>query len=308
MKIFFTFITIFCACLLPMEVQAQGISISVIVPENSEYLNVSQLNRLRTKIEQIASANGVSALSNSNFVLYPVFEINESTLVEGGMRNMTMIDASLTLFIRQLDTRMIVSSVSLDLEGTGYSKGDALINAMRKIKPYRQEFKDFIAEGKQRIESYYKSNFASIRAKAKTLAAQQQYEEALALLMSYPEELPGYQTMAQDASAVYVQYMDNYCGRLLAEAKSRFSLNDYEGTASLLAQIDPSCSCAKEASDVMASMQQEIDAHIAYERKMELYKYRTETDLKKQRINAITEIVKAYFSRKPPVNYYQLIL
>ena len=308
MKRLSTFIIALCCLIIPTGLSAEGVSISVVVPEYSEYLNASQLNRLQTKIEQIASSNGISALSNSNFVLYPVFEINESTLVEGGMRNMTMIDASLTLFIRQLDTRMIVSSISLDLEGTGYSKGDALINAMRTIKPYSQEFKDFISEGKQRIVSYYKSNFASIRAKAKTLAAQQQYEEALALLMSFPEELPGYQTMTQDASAVYVQYMNNCCGRLLAEAKSRLALNDYDGAASILAQIDPSCACAKEASALTTSIQKEIDAHIAYERKMELYKYRTETDLKKQRINAITEIVKAYFNRKPPVTYYQLIL
>lgn len=308
MKIIPIFIIVLCCIIIPTGLSAEGVSISVIVPEYSEYLNTSQLNRLRTKIEQIASSNGVSALSNSNFVLYPVFEINESTLVEGGMRNLTMIDASLTLFIRQLDTRMIVSSISLDLEGTGYSKGDALINAMRTIKPYSQEFKDFIAEGKQRIVSYYKSNFTSIRAKAKTLEAQQQYEEALALLMSFPEELPGYQTMTEDASNIYVQYMNNYCGRLLAEAKSRLALNDYDGAVSILAQIDPSCQCAKDASALTAAVQKEIDEHIAYERKMQLYKYRTETDLKKQRINAITEIVKAFFMRKPPVNYYQLII
>lgn len=294
--------------IIPGRLYAEGVSISVIVPESSEYLNASQLNRLKTRIEQIASTNGVSALSNSNFVLYPVFEINEDMLVEGGMKNMTIINASFTLFIRQLDTGMIVASISQEVEGSGYSKGDALINAMRSIKPYSQEFKNFIVEGKQRIVAYYKANFTSIRAKAKSLATQQLYEEALSLLMSFPEELPEYQTIVSDASVIYVQYMNNSCGRMLAEAKACLSLNNYEGAASILAQIDPSCQCAKEASDMLTSIQQEIDANIAYEQKMKLYKYQTETDLKKQRINAITEIVKAFLMRKPPVNYYQLII
>ena len=300
-------ITLFCI-ICSIGIQAKNIPISVIVPESSEYLNTSQLNRLKTKIEQIASANGVSALSNSNFVLYPVFEINESSLVEGGMKNMTLINASLTLFIRQLDSKMIVSSISKEIKGTGYSKGEALINALNSINPYTQDLKLFMTEGKQRITNYYKEHYSSIRAKAKTLATQHQYEEALALLMSFPEELPEYQTITSDASAIYIQYMNNCCGQLLAEAKSRLSLNDYEGAASILAQIDPSCQCAKDASDMMTSIQKEIDSNIAYKRKIELYKYKTETDLKKMRINAITEIVKAYFLRKPPVNYYQLII
>ena len=82
--------------------------------------------------------------SQAYFVLYPVFEINESSLVEGGMKNIAMVNASLTLFIRQLDNSMIVNSISLDVKGTGFNKGEALVNALTSIKPYSNEFKQFI--------------------------------------------------------------------------------------------------------------------------------------------------------------------
>lgn len=95
---------------------------------------------------------------------------------------------------------------------------------------------------------------------------------------------------------------------LLNEAKSRVALNDYEGALSILMQIDPACQCAKESVALMKSIQQEIDNEIAYERKIELYQQQQAADLKKQQIQAITEIVKAYFNRKPPVSYYQLVL
>ena len=308
-KVSFLFIiTLLQLWINPITSQAEGVSIGVIVPEESEYLNHSQLNRLQTKLEQIVSAGGISAMSNAYFVLYPVFEINESSLVEGGMKNIAMVNASLTLFIRQLDNSMIVNSISLDVKGTGFNKGEALVNALTSIKPYSNEFKQFIKEGKDRITEYYKTNLPAIRTKAKTLASQQRYDEALALLMSFPEELQGYSSVANDASQIYMQYMNHSCSSLLNEAKARMSLNDYDGAISILMQIVPACQCAKESEKLMKSIQQEIDNAIAYERKMKLYQMRQNADLKKQRIQAITEIAKAYFNRKPPVSYYQLIL
>ena len=50
------------------------IALSVIMPENVDGLDVSQLSKMETKITQIVSSTGLAASGyNNNFVIYPIF-------------------------------------------------------------------------------------------------------------------------------------------------------------------------------------------------------------------------------------------
>lgn len=298
----------FTGNVFPQQVETSGnVSVCVVVPERSEYLTSSQLNRLQTKLEQITVVNGVAALSNSSFVVYPVFEVNESKLIEGGLKNVVKTSAGLTLFIRQLDSHLIINSVSMNLHGTGFSKDESIINALLSVNPQDASLKSFIAEGKQRIIRYYKDNYTNIKTKAKALAGQQQYEAALALLMSYPEELPGYESIINDAITIYTQYINYNCSRLLSDAKGLVAVNDYDGAVSLLSQIDPSSKCSKEATALVLSIQKEIDSEIAFEKKLVQQELQAQIDLDKRRVDAIKEIAKAYASNQPKIYYTQIV-
>lgn len=299
---------LFTGNIFPQQVETSGnVSVCVVVPESSEYLTSSQLNRLQTKLEQIAVANGVAALSNSCFVVYPVFEVNKSKLIEGGLKNVVKTNAGLTLFIRQLDSHLIINSVSVNLHGTGFSKDESIINALLSVNSQDASIKSFIAEGKRRIVQYYKKNYTNIRTKAKALAGQQQYEAALALLMSYPEELPEYESIINGALTIYTQYANHNCSRLLSDARGLTAVNDYDGAVSLLSQIDPSSKCSKEASALILSIQKEIDTEVAFEKKFVQQKLQTQIDLEKRRIDAIKEIAKAYASSQPQIYYKQIV-
>lgn len=299
---------LFTGNVFPQQVETSGnVSVCVVVPESSEYLTSLQLNRLQTKLEQIAIVNGVAALSNSCFVVYPVFEVNESKLIEGGLKNVVKTNADLTLFIRQLDSHLIINSVSMNLHGTGLSKDESIINALLSVNPQDASLKSFIAEGKRRIIQYYKENYTNIKTKAKALAGLQQYEAALTLLMSYPEELPEYESIINDALIIYTQYINNKCSRLLLDAKGLVAVNDYDDAISLLYQIDPSSKCSKEASALILSIQKEIDTEVAFEKKLVQQKLQTQIELEKRRIDAIKEVAKAYASSQPQIYYKQIV-
>lgn len=81
MKKIILFITI---CVVSQFVKAQStleigkISLSVVMPENVDGLDVSQLSKLETKIIQIVTNSGIGASGNNNsFVIYPKFAIYE---------------------------------------------------------------------------------------------------------------------------------------------------------------------------------------------------------------------------------------
>jgi hypothetical protein len=61
-------------------------ALSIIMPENVDYLDEQQLSKLETKISQIVTMNGLAASGyNNNFVIYPKLAVYENNIVESGM-------------------------------------------------------------------------------------------------------------------------------------------------------------------------------------------------------------------------------
>ena len=132
------------------------IALSVIMPENVDGLDVSQLSKLETKISQIVTVSGLAASGyNNNFIIYPKFAIYESNIVEGGMQNITVVTAELSLFIKQVDNNLLFSTICKQIKGSGSNKELAITNAISKIPTNDPEFKTFIETGKSKIIQYY---------------------------------------------------------------------------------------------------------------------------------------------------------
>jgi hypothetical protein len=85
--------------------------------------NVDELSKLESKIIQITTKAGLSASGYDQiFVIYPKFAIYETNVVEGGMQNITVVTADLSLFIKQVSNNLLFSSVSKSLRGSGRTK------------------------------------------------------------------------------------------------------------------------------------------------------------------------------------------
>ena len=110
------------------------IALSVVMPENVDALDASQLSKLEAKITQIVTNSGMAATGyNNNFVIYPKFSIYETNVAEGGMQNITVVTAELSLFIKQVENNLLFSSVTKSLKGSGANKSNAITNAISKI-------------------------------------------------------------------------------------------------------------------------------------------------------------------------------
>jgi hypothetical protein len=286
------------------------IALSVVMPENVDGLDVSQLSKLETKISQIVTVSGLASSGyNNNFVIYPKFAIYESNIVEGGMQNITVVTAELSLFIKQVDNNLLFSTISKPLKGSGNSKETAIVNAISKISTNDSDFKTFIETGKSKIIAYYETTCVDIIKKSDSYVKMQQYDQALGLLMSVPEEVSSCYNQIQDkAIEAYKAYQTQKCSELIQNAKTTLSSNDYVGALNILADIDPSASCFKEAQTIAKSAEAKVSAEEKKQWDFQMKQYNDAVSLEKQRIEAVKEIVVSYYKSQPTnVNYNYLV-
>ena len=192
------------------------VCIGVVCPESLEYFSQSGLSRLSQKMEQIATNNGVAAFYAGAFVMFPKIDVYDIQTVEGGMKAIETLKIDLTINVLQMATKTIVGSIPVVLSGSGYSIEEATSNAISKINARDPKYSSFLSDCKNRIIDYDEKNCKNSILKAKTLASQQRYEEALALLALYPESLPSYSLV----SAAIVDIYKDYQKRTLSATRS----------------------------------------------------------------------------------------
>ena len=286
------------------------IALSVVMPENVDGLDASQLSKLETKISQIVTTSGLGASGyNNNFVIYPKFAIYESNVVEGGMQNITVVNAELSLFIKQVDNNILFSTISKPLKGSGSSKQLAITNAISKIATSDPDFKNFIETGKSKIVQYYESKCADIIKKSDSYVKMQQYDQALGLLMTVPEEVSSCYNQIQDkAIEAYKAYQKQKCSELIQKAKTSLAGHDYMKTLNILSEIDPSAPCFEESQTIAKSAETKVAAEEKKQWDFQMKQYSDAISLEKQRIEAIKAIAVSYYKSKPTtVNYNYII-
>lgn len=285
------------------------IALSVIMPENVDGLDVSQLSKLETKISQIVSSTGLAASGyNNNFVIYPKVALYETTVVEGGMENITVVTCELSLFIKQVDNNILFSTISKQLKGSGKTKSIAITNAISKIPTNDNDYKAFIATGKSKIITYYESKCGDIIAKSESLVKMQDFEQALGLLMTVPEEVSCYNKVQEKSIEAYKAYQNQKCVVQLQDAKTQLAANNYNDALNILSQIDPSTPCFKESQTLVEKAATKVDQEEKKQWDLKMKVYNDNVALEKQRITAIKDIAVAYYKSKPTTVSYNYIV
>lgn len=285
------------------------IALSVVMPDNVDGLDNSQLSKLRTKITQIVSSSGLAASGyNNSFVIYPKFAIYETNVVEGGMQNITVTTCEVSLFIKQVENNILFSSVSKQVKGSGNNKQTSITNAISKIPTNDKQFQSFIETGKERIIQYYESKCSDIIAKSESLVKMQDYEQALGLLQTVPEEVACYNQIQEKSIEAYKAYQNQKCSTQIQEAKAALAMNNYKLSLQILSQIDPSTTCFNESQTLMKSAESKIDAEEKKQWDLQMKIYDDKIALEKQRINAIKDIAVSYYKSKPTTVSYNYII
>ena len=278
-------------------------ALAVVLPDDSPELDAGQRTRLEARLTQLVTRNGLSANGpGANFALYPVVTVAESSVVEGGMQNLTVTTLEVALFIKQVDNGLLFASLSKRFKGSGSSKSQSIGNALGQLQPAAPEYEAFVTTGKQKILAYYKTACGRLIQQAEASARLNKFDEAVAGLMSIPVESGTcYATAQQKAVSIYKAYADQHCAEIIMQARKDLALNHYEAGLTQLAAIDPTSKCYAEAKALAAKTDSEIDAG-------RRASFNATLSLEKQRINAVRDIARAYYSSRPTTVQYNLLV
>lgn len=285
------------------------IALSIVMPEYLEDLNESQLSKLDTKISQIVTSSGISESGyNNNLVMYPVFAVNETNVVEGGMQNITVVTIDFNLFVKQIDNNILFSTLNKTIKGSGNNKELAINNAISKIAANDADYKSFIEKSKTKIIQYYEAKCSDIIKKSDGFVKTQRYEEALGLLMSVPESVSCYAQVQTKAIDAYKGYQKTFCTKQMQLAKNANATNNFSETLNLLSEIDPSSPCYQESQLLAKTVEKKVNAEEKKQWDFQMKQYNDAVGLEKQRINAIKDIAVSYYnSQQTDINYTLIV-
>jgi hypothetical protein len=286
------------------------IALSVVLPDNIEKLDAGQMSKIQTKISQIVTNSGIAASGyNNNFIIYPKFAIYETEVVETGMQNITVVNAELSLFIKQVENNVLFATMSKKIKGSGKNAQAAITNAISAISPNDAQYKTFIQTGKNKIVQYYESKCQDIMNKSQSLANMKEYAQAVGLLMTVPDEVSCYQKIQTRLVELYKLYQDKQCIKDIQDAKIELAANNYKAALRILSQIDPSAACFGQVQGIVKSMETKIDEEDKRIWDAQMKMYSDKVELEKYRMNAIKDIAVAYYqSQTKPASYNYLIV
>ncbi|MCH5318853.1 MAG: hypothetical protein J1E38_03995 [Paramuribaculum sp.] len=297
-----------------MAAHGQSIGFGVAFPQDDSNIDESNSKLLLNRLHGILNSSDITD-DGSDFVIVPKISTLSEDIIEGGMKNIYQLDIELTLEVLQLSTQKTFGTTSIDLNGYGmrYKKA-AIKDALGKIKKSDKQLNAFFQETKKKIIDYYEKNSASILSSASTAASNGDYEQAIAILTSFPTGIKGSEDAQKKLMEVYNKYQTHNCKQIILQAKSAISVKNYNAALSLLSSIDSDSSCSSEATSLISSINKEVRASEAQARADaqrreqmahddQVRREQMAYNLTKTRINAAKEVAKAYYQRTYPKYY-----
>ncbi|MCM1070924.1 MAG: hypothetical protein NC210_03855 [[Clostridium] fimetarium] len=279
---------------------AQTIPIGIAIPTSDTSMDAATSKALVNKVQAILTKNGMGD-SGSDFVLVPSIQIDEDDIIESGMVNLFKVAGSLNLALTQISTDKVFGSVSIPIRGTGKrSKATAMKSAASSVNVNNPDITRFLEQSKQNVIDYYTKNHSSIIGKARTAASTGDYDQALAILASFPDGMPREKEINAEIEKTYKLYLTHNCREIILQAKGALAKKEYDYANSLLADIDPNSPCYSDAVAMTNSMSKEIRQTEAQERAAQERREQRALDLQKTRINAVRDVAKAYYQRTYP--------
>jgi hypothetical protein len=296
--IFLSFMAVFAICAAGQN--SENIVISIVSPKQVDNLDASQTASLGKKMLNAASKSGmVNTDRISGIIMYPVFTINAENEVEGGMRNLKVIDADISFIVKNLDSEKVFATYNLQIRGSGTTRQHAINSAISNISVKGADFDSFIVSARRKIMDYYTENCSSIQATAQSYAKQQDYETAIALLASIPEATACYSQALQKLEPLYRDYQKHRCNELLQQAQSLYAGHQYMDALSILQDLRVFDSdCSREAKALSAKIEVKLTEDEKREWALAEQKAKSKTAIAEKTIDAVSNIATAFFNRK----------
>lgn len=281
-----------------------GIAIMAITPTGVDGLPAGAESALRNKMNQIATATGLGSMNRFSQFCMLVSVDTESKEVLGGAPPKVAETLGFNFYIVDQFDQKVFSSTRVRAKAVGNNETRAYVQAINQLDARSGELSSFVDAGRRKIVEYYNTNCDKIIAKARSLAGQDRYDEALFLLTGIPDACTEcYVKGMAAAEAIFQDYIDHLCNVNLAKAKAIWSSTQTSegGLAAgvFLSEIYPDAKCYPEAE----KLYNEITARIGKNLDFEMKKWDDSVSLESQRIGAMRDVGIAWGTHQQPISY-----
>jgi len=285
-----------------------NIAIHPVIAASSEFPQQVQTS-LMNKMMQVCTKHGVGGLSLDNRFIMLANCVKTDSHVSPSVPTIYSIDLDISFYIGNSKDGALFSTFTIHSKGIGNNEMKAYSAAIKNVNPNSPSFANFINEGKDKIISYYNSQMSEIIASANSLAAQGNYDEAIATLMAVPEACEANFKKAQNtATEIYKRKVNYEGGELLSQAKAVWAQNpnkeNAENALNIASQIEPDSKYYAQAQQLIQSINARVKAVDDREWASEEKHRQSEQALEKQRVKAIRDVAVAYARNQPKVVYH----
>lgn len=279
-------------CVMPVSIQ---------LDEDFTNVPTAANKALYQSLSRIATANGLTTDSPlTPFVLTAHCDVLDKSNLPGPPIQ-TVYNLGVTFYMADSYTKKKFGSAYIVLDGVGTGEVKSYINAFQRINGMNSEITSLINRGKQNMMNYYDSQYPNIIKEAKRLASLQNYEEALAMVLSIPICSKGGDQATAYGLQLYQKYLDRMNLYVLNQARALWAAGQDQSSAfevcALLAQIDPDAACYTEAQKLMKEVKSQVRSDIDFEMRE---KYHDEIQLEKARIAAMRAVGVAFGNGQKP--------
>lgn len=284
------------------------ITLNPFIPE-SENLGAKAASMLNTKLQQIATVNGMAGAGFDNrFIITAHVQTLRSSQTQT-IPQKNAVELSIGIYVGDGLDGTLFSSYSCEAKGIGDSEDQAMAAAIRRVSAMNPELQTAIARGKQQILSYYDKQSANILKSAQAAAASGKYDDAVNMLFAIPSANKDFQ-QAQALIGKYAsQSLEAKNLEVVSRARSAWSADPTEGGATVASGIlDEIEAPSAKVKQQVAALQQEMSARLKAiddrEARLEAQKAQNEKDVQIATVNAAAKVAKAYVQSRPKVVYH----
>lgn len=295
-------VSLLLACGMYATTAMAQITLTPYVDSTTGGLDDNNVSVLDGNLRTLITRSGIESGYGGRFILAAnVNMLDKSMTNTAPVKVVQKVQINLAIGDSQSGT--CFGTISVVCRGVGDSDIHAMLNSFRNI-PITPELKNLISSSKTQIIAYYDQNGTAIMARAKTLLAEQKWEEALYELSAIPQECNCYKDAAKMMTNVYQTYLNHDAAAQYATAEALAQTNPEEAL-SILGDIDPSSSVAKKAKELTSKINTRLqklqDNQLAHERSMEKRQLEASVTLENARIKACRDVAVAYAKRKKVV-------
>jgi hypothetical protein len=269
-------------------------------------------NNLRSKMAQILTKNGIagSAGFSSQFIMVPNVSVLSKDVVAGAPPKVA-VNLEVAFFVGDGVNGVKYGSTAVYAKGVGSNETKAYVAALRNISSSNKELANLVETAKSRIVEYYNDNCDFILKEAESMAAQNDYDQALYTLSSVPEVTKDCFNKAQDKiGAVYQDKIDRECDILLNQATNAWNsgqdLASAEKAARLMNQIEPESSCYAKVKSLSRTIKAGVKDVNNKEWALLNKQLESITEIEKNRLANSREIALAYAKNQPKTVTYNV--